>query len=121
MTPTAAEQELKGTVSSDKNEILFSRFAINYNNEPQIFRKGTIIYRDYSQVQPSPDQEKIAAEVASPSQKLPKPGSRSQVEKERKRRSKAILATEHVDFIGNAFWEVRPWLLSPEGGGQSQE
>lgn len=41
-----AEQRLKGTVSSDKNEILFKEFGINYNNEPECFKKGTVLYRD---------------------------------------------------------------------------
>ena len=34
---------LQGTVSSDKNELLFSEFGINYNTLPQIFRKGTVL------------------------------------------------------------------------------
>lgn len=34
-----------GTVTSDKNEILFSEFNINYNNEPIMYRKGTILLR----------------------------------------------------------------------------
>ena len=33
----------QGTLSSDKNELLFSRFNINYNNIPQIYRKGTTL------------------------------------------------------------------------------
>lgn len=41
-----AEKELSGTYSSDKNEILFSRFGINYNNEPELYRKGSVAYRD---------------------------------------------------------------------------
>ncbi len=36
----------KGTLASDKNEILFSEFGINYNKEPDIFKKGSIVYRD---------------------------------------------------------------------------
>lgn len=44
-----AEQKLSGTVSSDKNEILFKDFGINYNNEPECFKKGTVLYRDVSQ------------------------------------------------------------------------
>lgn len=48
MTNSAAETFLKGTVSSDKNEILFSRFGMNYNNEPAISRRGTVVYRDFS-------------------------------------------------------------------------
>lgn len=39
---------VQGTFSSDKNEILFSRFGINYNNEPEIFKKGSVIFRDVS-------------------------------------------------------------------------
>ncbi|RDA89061.1 hypothetical protein CP532_2280 [Ophiocordyceps camponoti-leonardi (nom. inval.)] len=41
-----AEKALAGTVASDKNEILFSRFQINYNNEPEMFRKGSVVFRD---------------------------------------------------------------------------
>lgn len=33
-------------MASDKNEILFSRFGINYNNEPEIFKKGSVVFRD---------------------------------------------------------------------------
>lgn len=43
-----AEQRLSGTVSSDKNEILFKEFGINYNNEPECFKKGSVLYRDVS-------------------------------------------------------------------------
>lgn len=45
LTLTEAEQRLRGTLSSDKNEILFSQFGCNYNNEPELFRKGTVIFR----------------------------------------------------------------------------
>lgn len=40
-----AEKELRGTLAADKNEILYSRFGINYNNLPAMFRKGTILLR----------------------------------------------------------------------------
>lgn len=33
-------------MSGDKNEILFSKFHINYNNEPEIYKKGSTIFRD---------------------------------------------------------------------------
>jgi len=46
MTGTDAELFLKGSLSKDKNEILFSRFGINYNNEEEVYKKGTTIYRD---------------------------------------------------------------------------
>lgn len=33
-------------MAAQKNEILFSRFQINYNDEPAMFRKGSVIYRN---------------------------------------------------------------------------
>ncbi|KAJ4375640.1 tRNA-His guanylyltransferase [Didymella sp. IMI 355093] len=48
MSAQDAEQRLSGTVSADKNEILFQEFGINYNNEPECFKKGTILYRDFA-------------------------------------------------------------------------
>ncbi|KIY43870.1 tRNAHis guanylyltransferase [Fistulina hepatica ATCC 64428] len=41
-----AHATLKGTVSSTKQEILFSRFQINYNNIDERFRKGSVIVRE---------------------------------------------------------------------------
>lgn len=40
-----AHEKLKGSLAKDKNEILFSQFGINYNNEPEMFRKGSLINR----------------------------------------------------------------------------
>lgn len=40
-----AEEALRGTVASEKNELLFKEFGINYNNEPDLFRKGTSLLR----------------------------------------------------------------------------
>lgn len=39
---------VQGTFSADKNEILFSRFQINYNNEPEMYKKGSVVFRDVS-------------------------------------------------------------------------
>ena len=44
LAPREAQERLRGTLSSDKNEILFSEFAVNYNNEPELFRKGSVVY-----------------------------------------------------------------------------
>lgn len=38
----------QGSVAADKNEILFSRFKINYNNEPEMYKKGSVVFRDVS-------------------------------------------------------------------------
>jgi tRNA(His) guanylyltransferase len=42
-TQKRAEELLSGTVSADKNELLFKRFGINYTNLPAMYRKGTIL------------------------------------------------------------------------------
>ncbi|XP_068083273.1 uncharacterized protein THG isoform X3 [Anabrus simplex] len=42
---SVAEERLKGTLAADKNELLFTEFGLNYNNEPAIYRKGTILLR----------------------------------------------------------------------------
>jgi len=49
-TPKEAESILKGTLSKDKHEMLFQQFETNYNNLPQLFRKGTVIVRREKQV-----------------------------------------------------------------------
>ena len=48
MSATEAEKELAGTLARDKNEILFSKFGINYNNEDEMCKKGTVLFRGQS-------------------------------------------------------------------------
>ncbi|KAF1831170.1 Thg1-domain-containing protein [Decorospora gaudefroyi] len=70
-----AEQRLKGTVSSDKNEILFKEFGINYNNEPECFKKGTVLYRDFFPTPPANEPSSpMLADFPSPpiAQPVPK-------------------------------------------------
>ena len=43
MTAQEAHKALGGTVSSEKNEILYTRFQINYNSLDPLFRRGSII------------------------------------------------------------------------------
>jgi tRNA(His) guanylyltransferase len=121
---TAAEDELKGTVSSDKNEILFSSYEINYNNEPEMFRKGSVVFREYEieetnsingneseGVEHSPGAEastEVQDEAAVP--------SKTQAEKLRKAKAKATVVVEHVDIIKDEFWKKRPWILSGKPG-----
>ncbi|KAL2051451.1 hypothetical protein ABVK25_008318 [Lepraria finkii] len=104
MDVTKAEEKLKGTLAADKNEILFSQFGINYNKEPEMYRKGSIIFYDYHQEVPDP-----AALAVSKNSEVEI--SKTQKEKERKRRSKAEIVVQHTDITKDDFWEQRPWLL----------
>lgn len=155
---TVAEEELKGTLSKDKNEILWSLFGINYNNEEKVFKKGTVVYRALDEetplrrattdglvedlqtansggatntgvanIEPSnsaPDSNPTSEQSQSRSQppaqtsrtnRPANPQSKTQQEKARKRKQKARIAVEHVDIIGDAFWEARPYLLGDCG------
>ena len=116
MDGTAAELMLKGTFSADKNEILFSKFGINYNNELEIFKKGSVIFRDYELAEPEPLKRKGEKEEEEGSSAVPEVKSKSQLEKEKKARTKAKIVVEHLDIIRDEFWERRPWLLSGKPG-----
>lgn len=56
ISPSLAHKLLKDTNSAGKNELLFSKYKINYNNEPEAFRKGTILYRDSKKINDNSDQ-----------------------------------------------------------------
>ncbi|KAG8438786.1 hypothetical protein GDO86_005108 [Hymenochirus boettgeri] len=43
LTPSEAQKRLRGSVAAEKNEMLFSEFNINYNNEPVLYRKGSVL------------------------------------------------------------------------------
>jgi len=45
-TTTEAHATLRGTVSSTKHEMLYSRFGINYNEISDRFKKGSVIVRE---------------------------------------------------------------------------
>lgn len=104
-SPTSVELELKETLAADKNEILFSRYGMNYNNEAEIFRKGSVVYR---QLRSDLGQSKHASTNSTTT-----PGfvlSSAQRHKETKKKSGSKISLEHIDLIKDAFWIDRPWL-----------
>ncbi|OJJ74320.1 hypothetical protein ASPBRDRAFT_193048 [Aspergillus brasiliensis CBS 101740] len=109
-----AELELKGTLSSDKNEILFKRFGINYNNEEEIYKKGSVLYRQYQLEDVKANADSSVQEEPSPLQEATP--SKTQQEKIRKLRRKVQVVVDHVDIIKDDFWERRPWILSGKPG-----
>jgi tRNA(His) guanylyltransferase len=96
MTPQEAENRLIGTLASDKNEILFKEFGINYNNEPEIFKKGTIILRQFDKYDSPIKDSELSAR---------------QIDRQTKARKKAQIQVLHVDLINDKeFWNQRPWF-----------
>ncbi|CAG8521424.1 11220_t:CDS:2 [Acaulospora morrowiae] len=85
-TKSEAENVLKGTVSSEKNELLFSQFNINYNHLPEMYRKGSVIIRREIDVQITNQK---GVEIM---------------------RKKNVVITLHDDIIGDKFWKENPKL-----------
>ncbi|KAJ1941073.1 tRNA-histidine guanylyltransferase 1-like, partial [Linderina pennispora] len=86
MSNKDAMNRLEGTFSKDKNELLFSEFGINYNDEKEIFKKGSVLVR-----------ENTLVDVTTPDGKCTK-------------RTKTAVVTMHCDIIRDAFWNERPEL-----------
>ena len=108
-----ANKRLKDTTSSQKNEILFSQFGINYNDELQIFRKGTVIIKNpkffqhdiksTSQHKRKRQQQEQQLNQSDEEEKLPYPT----LEKTDQ------FLTQHIDIIGDKFWAENGHLLDP--------
>ncbi|KAI1077385.1 tRNA guanylyltransferase [Whalleya microplaca] len=113
MDAKEAEKFLAGTLAADKNEILFSKFKMNYNNEPEIYKKGSVVFRDYELVEPG---SHVAATEAADNLAAPVQQSKTQDENDKKRRAKARVLVDHLDIIKDDFWDRRPWLLSNKPG-----
>ncbi|XP_028633509.1 probable tRNA(His) guanylyltransferase isoform X1 [Grammomys surdaster] len=99
LTPVQAQQRLKGTLTADKNEILFSEFHINYNNEPLMYRKGTVLV-----------WQKVD-EVRTQEVRLP---AEMEGEKMAVTRTRTRLVALNCDLIGDAFWKEHPEILAEE-------
>ena len=118
-----AEDKLQGTFSSDKNEILW-KYGVNYNNEPEMFRKGSVVFREYELQEPrdANGNENGSVEqspTAEASTDIPEQDavlSKTQLEKMRRARAKARVVIEHIDIIKEEFWEKRPWILGGKPG-----
>ncbi|ESW96362.1 hypothetical protein KL918_000315 [Ogataea parapolymorpha] len=95
LTTQEAENRLIGTLSSDKHEILFKEFGINYNNEPEIYKKGTIFVRELD------FESDVNIDL-----------SKRQAQRLQKKLKKSEIKKLHCDIIKDEFWDCRPWLFS---------
>ncbi|KAM4826958.1 putative tRNA(His) guanylyltransferase isoform 2-T2 [Thomomys bottae] len=99
LTPVQAQARLQGTLAADKHEILFSEFNINYNNEPLMYRKGTVL-----------TWQKVD-EVTMKEVKLPTEMEGQKMKVSRVRSRPTAL---HCDIIGDAFWKEHPEILEED-------
>ena len=114
----------KGHDSFTKKEILFSASGISHNNEPEIFRKGSIIYcnicisGDGMFRLPLRSHRITMHRIPLPKIYLIKTRLTPwylRVERRRKASEELRLISreiEHVDLISDTFWEKKPWLFT---------
>jgi len=105
-TTTQAHETLRGTNSSQKNEILFSRFDINYNKLSARFRKGSVLVRMQEAEGDNPSDTAIPL--------TPQGDENCDSPLQHRRTVDAIrrdVQTLHDDIIRDEFWDKRPTLL----------
>ncbi|TKA57724.1 hypothetical protein B0A53_00873 [Rhodotorula sp. CCFEE 5036] len=116
-TTTQADKDLQGTVSSEKQELLFSRFGINYNTVDDMYKKGSIVIWEV-ETSPPPRQETTeepAEDEATEEANLsgvdaPRPSSSIPAgvklrQRKKPAKSKRRLVVVHEDLINDAWWE----------------
>lgn len=103
MSTVEAEKFLKGTTSKEKNELLFSKFGINYNNEPQMFRKGTFLMKNPHLVNGGTGSEVKRDLGGGEKLSMHGPGSLDEPK----------FVALHEDIIRDVFWLANPHLLAP--------
>ncbi|RDB25872.1 putative tRNA(His) guanylyltransferase [Hypsizygus marmoreus] len=111
-TTTQAHHTLRGTVSKEKHEILFSRFQINYNQVDEQYRKGSVLVRQEIP-EPPTAQVTIPKELDDNIPPVPEPsqtgGKKTKPKRDVKQKTKIVVL--HCDIIKDEFWEARPDLL----------
>lgn len=100
-SPREAQERLKTTFSGDKNEILFSEYSINYNNELEQFKKGSVI------ILTEKDIEFIMKEHFNAPNNREKKGIFQDSLDPKVIQTKTL----HVDIIKEKFWEDNSYLL----------
>ncbi|PIL35648.1 hypothetical protein GSI_02378 [Ganoderma sinense ZZ0214-1] len=107
-TTTEAHATLRGTVSSQKHEMLFSRFGVNYNDLPARFRKGSIVVRE----EITTSVQGVDGVVAASGAEGVVPPTTPQSTLKTKVRTRTTVELYHCDIIGDEFWDSRPNLLA---------
>jgi tRNA(His) guanylyltransferase len=108
LTAREATDRLSGTSSSDKHEILFQEFGINYNNELEQFKKGTVLLLDI------PEELSKTMSRNNKEKKLKNKNSNQSCEQSDNEEPdiEPYISTLNVDLIGEKFWNQYKKILS---------
>ncbi|KAM3137948.1 hypothetical protein pb186bvf_010029 [Paramecium bursaria] len=106
MPKQEVEQILSKTNAGQKNELLFSQLGINYNNEPEVFKKGSVLFRIPNQQEGEIIQQ-VPIGLQGEEQKL----SRKQRKKlkgvqviQQDDKPQQIVCVKHIDIVKEDFW-----------------
>ncbi|KAJ6588401.1 tRNAHis guanylyltransferase [Mycena capillaripes] len=103
---TQAHATLKGTVSKQKHEILFSRFQVNYNTLDARFRKGSTLVREEI-----PETSIVPADEGTTEDSAPREVASSAVRMRGRTKPRTRIVVQHCDIIKDDFWDARPEIL----------
>lgn len=95
---------------------------MNYNNELEMFKKGSLLYRNVYPPMSAPTcipnplkhESMIADASKQPASHFPEKKvdtSEAQRAEQTKKAATSNIVLEHTDIIKNNFWEGKPWLL----------
>ena len=107
---------LKGTMTSDKNEIMFQR-GVNYNNLPLMWRKGSVCVWVEEGDETNRENGKNGENGENGKNVKNVENGAAEVGVQRgtaKRKKKKTLQVLHEDIIKDAFWVRHPWVLGDE-------
>ncbi|KAF9223272.1 tRNAHis guanylyltransferase [Gyrodon lividus] len=114
-TTTEAHATLRGTMSSQKHEMLFQQFHTNYNDISAQFRKGSVLVREVLH-QPEGSEDIVGADTTPPEPTAVQSEATAQTLTLHKARKgdkvKTTIQVLHCDVIGDEFWNARPYLLA---------
>ena len=108
-------------MSSQKHEILFGRFGINYNELPDRFKKGSVLVREEVRTSatgsdtfadtPAPQITGEPASQVTPDGPPSGPAPARDKGSAKKARVRTAVTLYHCDIIGDEFWDARPNIL----------
>lgn len=108
------------TQKKEKNELLFSKFGINYNDLPEIFRRGSILMRTEQilkggHVAEQVDITQMESDKVAPPEEIPSdattPCQRDALEK---------FTLSHENLVSDIFWEKYHFLFAKWRGATAE-
>ena len=102
MKEAEAHEKLKGTLSADKNNILFEEFGINYDKEDKIYKRGSLVVR-YSNKQKKKLEKEFLEEERKRMSDVLASGAFMKIYEEKRDQLFVI----HEDVTKEKFWKER--------------